>query len=546
MNNREIASKFKLLGDLMELHDENAFKIRSYSNAYLTIRKLPEELNQTSLEKIEAIPGIGKAISSKIIELLESGDLQSLKKYRDKTPSGIIDLLAVKGLGAKKLKVIWKELGVESMGELMYAIYENRLLDLKGFGLKTQLSIKDQIEYFMESSGKQLYARIITTANDLISDLQKAYPDKKICLAGQLHQKNPIISKVVILTTAAPNEVHEFCVKQENIEGDIELKLQGTPVQIIQSNEENFYFELIKSSTGPSFFESLDLKIKNAESEKDVFEKNKLPYYIPEFREDENLEAVTNYSGANEIIELEDIKGCIHNHSTYSDGVNTMEEMLLAAKERNWEYFVLTDHSKSAFYANGLQEERLIQQIDEIQKLDQKYSDIRFFSGIESDILSNGELDYSDEILSQLDVVVASIHSNLKMDLEKATSRLIKAIENPYTNILGHPTGRLLLSRKAYPLDFKKIIDACSDNYVAIEMNANPLRLDIDWTHIQYAMSKNVLISINPDAHSTKGLDDTFFGVCAARKGGLTKSYCLNAFDLETFEDWMGEQHNKR
>ena len=220
--------------------------------------------------------------------------------------------------------------------------------------------------------------------------------------------------------------------------------------------------------------------------------------------------------------------------------------MVEATISEGYEYLVITDHSKSAFYANGLQVDRLMKQLDEIREIDQSRSDFRLYSGIESDILSDGSLDYDDSILSELEVIVASVHSNLKMDIDKATNRLINAIENPYTSILGHPTGRLLLSRKGYPIDYHKIIDACAVNNVAIEINANPLRLDIDWRYVQYAVNKGVLISINPDAHSTIGIQDTAYGVNVARKAGLSKYNCLNAFDAEEFEEWVQEQHQKR
>ena len=235
------------------------------------------------------------------------------------------------------------------------------------------------------------------------------------------------------------------------------------------------------------------------------------------------------------LIENDDIRGVVHNHSTYSDGMNTMEEMLLAAKDAGYSYMLMTDHSKSAFYANGLKVERLVEQWEEIDALNKKYPDFTLLKGIECDILSDGSLDYDDEVLKKFDAIIASVHSNLRMDEEKATNRILKAIENPYTSILGHPTGRLLLSRKGYPLDHKKIIDACAANHVQIELNANPWRLDLDPAWIPYAMEKGVKISINPDAHSVKGIDDIKYGVLAAQSGGLTKDACLNASELDDF-----------
>ena len=234
------------------------------------------------------------------------------------------------------------------------------------------------------------------------------------------------------------------------------------------------------------------------------------------------------------LITYQDLKGTLHNHSTWSDGVNTLEEMALYCRDHlKLDYLGMCDHSKSAFYAKGLSIERVLQQHEEIDYLNKKITGFHIFKGIESDILNDGSLDYPDEILQRFDFIVASVHSNLKMDKEKATIRLIKAIENPYTTILGHPTGRLLLSRKGYEFDYKKVIDACAANNVIIEINANPLRLDLDWRWHQYALDNGVKLSINPDAHRVEGFSDMHYGVLAARKGGLNKEMCLNAFSLE-------------
>jgi DNA polymerase (family 10) len=546
MTNKEIASKFRLLASLMELHEENAFKIRSYNNAYLNIRKLPRELTELNESEISALPGVGKAITAKITELIETGSLKNIEKLLDITPEGIVQMLGIKGLGAKKIGVIWKDLGVESAGELLYAVNENRLIDLKGFGAKTQENIKQQLEYFIESSDKQLYARIIPDMELLLEGLKAAYPEKLFSFCGELHMKNPIISEACILGEIDNKSFQKFCRKLTLTDGEERNTINGTPIVYYQSSREYFYYNLVELSTGSNFFQKIKLQKRAYNSEKEVFEHKGLPYYIPEFREDSNLEFIEKYPGENNIVKLEQLKGCIHNHSTYSDGVNTIEEMISTAEEKNYEYFVMTDHSKSAFYANGLEIERLREQGDALRLLDQQNEGIRIFSGIESDILSNGDLDYPDDVLAELDLVIASVHSNLKMDKNKATSRILKAIENPFTSILGHPTGRLLLSRKAYPLDMYAIINACADHDVAIEINANPLRLDIDWRYIQYAVSKNVLLSINPDAHSIKGIDDNLWGVWAARKGALPISHCLNAMPLDEFEDWLRNQHEKR
>jgi DNA polymerase (family X) len=229
------------------------------------------------------------------------------------------------------------------------------------------------------------------------------------------------------------------------------------------------------------------------------------------------------------------LQGVIHTHTTYSDGLNTLSEMAHYAKTKGFKYIGITDHSKAAFYANGLKEERLYQQWAEIDALNKTFTDFTILKGIESDILNDGSLDYAEGILKQFDFIIASIHTNLKMDIDKATTRLIKAIENPYTTILGHPTGRLLLSREGYPIDYQKVIDACAANRVAIELNAHPYRLDLDWTKISMAMDKGVLIGIHPDAHSCAGIDHVQYGVFAAQKGGLEPKNCLNCLNINDF-----------
>jgi DNA polymerase (family 10) len=427
----------------------------------------------------------------------------------------------------------------------MYAINENRLVDLKGFGQKTQATLKEQLEYHMESSDKVLYAHASIIAEEFLSQLSSKWPNHRFSLTGSIYRKVQIINSIDIITDAQEVIDQEIKVMNDVVSDDKGISYNNIRINIHHVSPSEFYFEMVKKSCGQEFWQALNIKTQAYETEAAVFSENELDYIIPEYREDHNVEHIQQYNGHN-IVSNEDIRGCIHNHSTYSDGVNSLSEMVEATISEGYEYLVITDHSKSAFYANGLQVDRLMKQLDEVRAIDQSHNDFRLYSGIESDILNDGSLDYDDDVLSELEVIVASIHSNLKMDIDKATKRLITAIENPFTSILGHPTGRLLLSRKGYPIDYYKIIDACAVNNVAIEINANPLRLDIDWRYVQYAVDKGVLISINPDAHSTKGIKDTTYGVNVARKAGLSKYNCLNAFDAEEFEEWVQEQHQKR
>ncbi len=286
-----------------------------------------------------------------------------------------------------------------------------------------------------------------------------------------------------------------------------------------------------------SIYKKLDFdSLPQAEykTEEEIYQALKLQYIEPELREGLNEVEFAKENKIPKLIELSDLKGILHNHSTYSDGVHSLKEMADYCKELGYQYLGICDHSKSAFYAQGLNEERVWQQQMEIAKLNKGYGDsFKILSGIESDILNDGNLDYAEDVLKTFDFIVASVHSNLKMTEEKATERLIKAIENPYTSILGHPTGRLLLARPGYPINHKKVIDACAANKVSMELNAHPYRLDIDWRWIWYCLEKNVMVSINPDAHHMEGYHDMKYGVCVARKGMLTKEMCLNALDLD-------------
>jgi len=308
-------------------------------------------------------------------------------------------------------------------------------------------------------------------------------------------------------------------------------------VDIVCVEKRYFYEELFRQTGSDehtkAVLERINDELDQPVNEEMIYIKAGLEFMKPELREGDTFIEKAANNKLPQLISYNDLKGTLHNHSTWSDGVHTIEEMALYCRDTlKLEYLGMCDHSKSAFYAKGLSIERVLQQQEEIDHLNKKLDGFKIFKGIESDILNDGSLDYPDEILKKFDFIVASVHSNLKMDEEKATARIIKAVENPHTTILGHPTGRLLLSRKGYPIDYKKVIDACAANNVVIEINANPFRLDLDWRWHQYALEKGVWLSVNPDAHRKEGFLDMHFGILAARKGGLTKDMCLNALSL--------------
>ncbi len=509
----------------MDLHNENPFKSKAYANAAFRLSKLRYDFSGKTQQDIESIEGMGKGIAGKIVELINTGTTPELHKLLSTTPAGVIDMLSVKGLGPKKVRQLWMELQLESLGELLYACNENRLITLKGFGEKTQAQVKQSIEFKEANANKQHYASLEKPVNDLIAAIKTALPGIQISVVGQMARKCEVIDQVEILLDGnRPDSVVVF-----------EKKIT-VPVNYSLCQPEEFYFKQVELTSSPEHLKEIHfdrLEVKHFETPQAVYNQLGLQYIEPELREGLGEAELARQNKIPQLIELKDLKGILHNHSQYSDGVHTLKDMADYCRSLGYSYFGICDHSKTAVYANGLSVERVEDQHREIDALNAGYNDFRILKGIESDILGDGSLDYDPDVLKSFDFVVASIHSNLKMNEEKATDRLIKAIENPYTSILGHPTGRLLLARNGYPIDHKKVIDACAANKVSIELNAHPYRLDIDWRWIPYCLEKNVMISINPDAHHKEGFHDMYYGVCVARKGMLMKEYCLNALSLE-------------
>ncbi|CAM3669801.1 DNA polymerase/3'-5' exonuclease PolX [Mucilaginibacter galii] len=550
MENKPIAGRLKLLAQLMELHEQNSFKIRSVTNAAFKVDKLPFKLADKSTEEVTQIEGIGKSIAAYIKELLETGSIKDLEDLLQATPDGVIEMLHIKGIGPKKVAIIWRDLGIENTGELYYACNENRLIEAKGFGIKTQEEIKRVLEFRMASNGKFLYAQAKHEADELMLLLKGMFPGALIEFAGDYRRCCEVISELSIVIGSRDPELvlndletstllNKITVKDCHVNGET---ANGLLVDLIVAEKRFFYRDLFIYTGSEEHVAAVNERINDIvdqpESEEFIYRKASLPWMPPELREGNTFINKAEANNLPDLIDFYDLKGALHNHSTWSDGINTLEEMALYCRdEMKLTYLGICDHSKSAVYAKGLSIERVLQQHEEIDHLNKKITDFHIFKGIESDILGDGSLDYPNEILERFDFIVASVHSNIKMDKDKATARIIKAVENPYTTILGHPTGRLLLSRKGYEIDYEKVIDACAANNVAIEINANPFRLDLDWRWCQYAIEKGVMLSINPDAHRKEGFHDMAYGILAARKGGVTKENCLNALDLPHLQE---------
>lgn len=552
MSNQEIADVFNLLSKLMEIHGENSFKAKSYSSAAFRIEKLGKEIDDMNDGEIRSIPGIGDSISKKIIEIKTTGVLSSLTELLQKTPQGIIDLLGIKGIGPKKIGQLWLQLDIQSVEDLEQACLENKLVTLKGFTEKTQDDILQKISFLRSNEGFYQWAKAEPFAVSIMQMLEQEFPIKKISFTGMYRRQMPVLDKIEFVTTIDKEQLKIYLSKKgKSVEIQNDITLVATDGESPQLfffivKEENFYEELLVTTGNTDFIEDFKNKFSigsESTSEEEIFTRNNLPFIPPALRDNDwVIDAATN-NKLPVLIEEKDVKGLIHCHSKWSDGKFTMEDMAKAAMEKGLEYMVLSDHSQSAFYANGLTPERILQQHLEVDDLNQKLAPFKIFKSLEVDILPNGKLDCADDILSRMDIVIASVHSILNMTEEKAMDRLLSAIRHPAVNILGHPTGRLLLMREGYPVNHEVLIKECVKHQVVIEINANPRRLDLDWTWIHFALEQGAMLSVNPDAHSITGIGDIRYGVLVAQKGGLTKERNLSSLNLEEFSQYVSTLH---
>lgn len=562
MDNKDIIRELRITANLMELHDENEFKVRSYRNAIYNIERLPEPLEVLELKELEKVNGIGKSIASKIYELNSTGKIETSENLVKITPPGILEMLNVKGIGLKKIKTMWQILGITSIAELQQAINTDKVRNLKGFGSKIQEKFGEIIKYYLSNKKKLNYAKAEAIGIQLIDELKDKKSVSKIEFTGELRRKMEVVECIsIILSTSETddviNELQNIRYLEVNMQISSPNRIKGifqdtkTAFEIFISAPKDFERNLLLT-TGSN--EHLAKSIKSLRiwqqamnsdnnTEKDIYAASGLHFILPELREN-FIE--WNEDISDQLIKMEDLKGILHNHTTYSDGKHSLKEMVTYCQSLGYEYLGISDHSKAAaFYANGLDEDRVKAQQDEIDELNSSLTNFKIYKGIEADILPDGNIDFEPETLATFDFVVASIHSVLNMDIVKATDRVVKAVNNPYTTILGHMTGRQLLIREGYPLDHKAVIDACAENGVIIEVNAHPNRLDIDWRWIPYALEKGVLISINPDAHEKDGYHDMYYGVSVARKGGLVSSKTFNTFSNADVAGYFEKRNNR-
>jgi DNA polymerase (family 10) len=562
MDNQYILDQLELTAKLLELHDQNEFKIRGFNTAVFNLDKFSGDLTTISVDELSKMFGVGKSIASKIDEIRTTGICQDLTDLLNDTPEGVVGMFSIKGIGSKKIKLIWKELNITDTHELLLACENGEVAKLKGFGDKIQATIIENIHFIQSKASKLRMDKGLKLAEEIAGLLKLNFDNVKI--VGDILRNNEEVDLVQIVVL--DESISTFSNKINAI-SDLQINKNASPfiwrgtysdvkvpIEIIYSNVADFPAKCFMYSADNSHLgKKVNGKtlLQTAVNEhfiddSEIYKKLNLPFILPEMREGANEWDWAEKYKNDDLVQWSDLKGIVHNHSTYSDGVHTLEQMADHCKALGFEYFGIADHSKTATYAKGLPVERVEMQHREIDELNKKYANsanpFKILKGIESDILGDGSLDYDNNVLASFDYIVASIHSNLKMNEEKAMSRLIPAIENPFTTILGHPTGRLLLERGGYPVDHRKMIDACAANGVVIEINASPYRLDMDWRWIYYAMEKGVMLSINPDAHKMEGFQDMHYGLANARKGGLIKSMTFNALSLLEITEFLSKK----
>jgi DNA polymerase (family X) len=581
MDKDQVAEVLVNIGTLLELKGENPFKTRAYQNAARTIEALSEPLDKLVAEaRLGELKGIGEALQQKLTELVTTGRLQYYEDLKAATPPGLVAMLDIPGLGPKKIKALHDELGIESVEQLEQACKNGKIAGLKGFGEKTQTNILEGIERRRAYASRHLISEALPRAEPLLEAL-RTHPDVIRCSpAGSLRRHREVIGDIDLLASSKqPAEVIDFFTSQPGIvkvlakgETKASVLLEGGIQSDLRVVSDAEYSSALMYFTGSkqhniimrqraidrglrlneyglfhSKEETRDPKLLvKCRTEEEIFEKLGLHYVPPEMREDMGEIAQAEKGPLPRLIEWTDLKGSLHNHSTWSDGHQRPEEIAKAMRELGLAYWGVTDHSKASFQANGLDAARVRQQLKEIASINAQLAkegtEFRLLTGTEVDILKDGKLDFPDDLLAELDVVIASIHSSFNQSEAENTQRLIRAAQNPCVHILGHLTGRLLLEREPYKVDQRAVIDACAETNTWIELNAHPMRFDLDWRLWPYAKRKGVKCVINCDAHRFEHAGFLRLGAGIARKGWLTKEDVINTLPLKALLKELGRK----
>jgi DNA polymerase (family X) len=575
MDKREIVHILEEIGTLLELQGESPFKSRAYFAGARLIAGLDtaqlHDLVQSG--KLQTLKGIGSALAEKISALVTTGHLPYYETLKQQVPAGLLEMLTIPGMGPKKVKAIHDQLGITTVGELEYACHENRLVDLPGFGRKTQDNILTGIDRLKQHRGQYLCHEAVRVSRQLLESLSASKMTARAALAGSLRRRQEIVEQVDLVASTTQEDglrtaiatwplVEEVLISQPS---RLSVRVQGgVRADFHLVDEATFPFALHALTGNQTYLAAMQAHARKrgytldedglrrghervvCREEDAIFAVLGLSYIPPELREGLGEVEAAERGALPRLIVESDIQGVFHVHSTWSDGMATIEEMARTAQGLGYRYLGLSDHSQSARYANGLDPARVCEQHRVIDRVNETLDGITILKGGEVDILPDGSLDYPDDLLRQMDFVVASVHSRFTMPQTEMTARIIKAMHNPYVTMIGHLTGRLLLGRAGYALDIDAIVAEAMRLGVIIEVNANPHRLDLDWRHLRTPHAQGLLTSINPDAHSPEGLGDVTYGVGIARKGGLTAEHVLNTRGLQDIQDWLAQRRRER
>ncbi len=572
MDNKKAAEILEEIGTLLEIKGENQFKCRAYHNAARIVAGLTTDIGELiQAGGLKKIKGIGEGLAEKLIEFVETGKIEYYEKLRKSLPEGLMEMLRIHGLGPKRIKILYEQLNIKTIDQLENAAKNHKLEHLDGFGEKIAENILHGIELWKKHSDKFLYPIAKEAAERILNTLKENKYVNNIKIAGSIRRCKEIIGDIDILISAKSSDTINIMdtfafhtdVDEVIAKGDTKTSVRlksgiSCDLRIVSEMEFPFalnYFTGSKehnvemrslakkfglslneygfSKIGSETTRGESKEVVKCRSEADIYKTLKLQYIPPELRENMGEIDAAAQQKIPVLIENSDLKGTFHCHTTYSDGVNTLEEMAKAAQDLGWQYLGIAEHSKSAAYAGGLSEKDVKNQMKEIDLLNSRFKDFRILKGIEVDIHGDGKLDYPDRLLQSFDFVICAIHSRFNLSEKEMTKRIIKGMKNKFVTMLAHPTGRLLLEREAYAVNMIEVILAAADYGKMIEINSHPSRFDLDWRMCKFAKENGVKLVINPDAHNTDGLKDVFFGVEIARKGWLEKSNVFNTFALK-------------
>jgi len=558
MNTPQVVEILETIARILEIQDENPFKVRAYRNGARALESLPGDLRTLAEQKkLGDIPGIGKALEEKITQLLTTGKMDYYEELRKEVPAGVLEMLAIPSFGPKKARIVWKDLGISNIDALRRAATEHKLASLKGFGEKTEKKILEGIEFLQKNAGQYLLNDALPVARRLVEHLKAQKTVQRVSIAGSLRRWKEVVKDIDLL--ASSNDaaaVMDHFLKADGVAEIIGKGATKTSVRMTSgmqvdlrvvtdaqfpaalayftgSKEHNVVLRSLAQKKGLSINEygvTKGNQFIELPDEPALYHLLGLSYVPPELRENTGeLDRNTKL----QLIDFKSLKGVFHTHSTWSDGTAEIEAMAEKARSMGLTYMGLSDHSKAAAYANGLDAARLRQQSEEIDRLNKKWKDFRILKGLECDIMPDGSLDLDPETLGRLDFVIGSVHSRFEMPEKEMTDRVCKAIANEHFDMLGHATGRLLLSREGYKIDLQRVLETAKEHEKIVELNAYPNRLDLDWIHCRRAKELGVMLAINPDAHSTADLENIEYGIATARRAWLEEKDVINTRELD-------------